>query len=102
MPAKQININDKGWIVNSDARVGIKKALNDSVTWKAVAGSGPWIIAFISNSPFASSTFNVPPGGTVNSGPITATYNGAPVKFRYEVQNGGGTVIDDPDVILEG
>jgi len=29
-------------------------------------------------------------------------FPGTPVKFRYEVQDANGNVVDDPDVILEG
>jgi hypothetical protein len=38
----------------------------------------------------------------MDSGPIALTSRSYPVKFRYEVQNDCGGVVDDPDVIIEG
>ena|SRR5262245_54647684 len=103
MPPKTININPNGMIANADARTGIKKVDNDTVTWRANGGKGPWTIVFLTTSPFGTTTsFPVPQGGTVNSGPITVNFPGTPVKFRYEVQDANGNVVDDPDVILEG
>ena len=103
-PSKEIEIriNPNGMIVNSDARTGVRKSDNDTITFRALGSGGPWRIVFLSTSPFASSTFIVPQSGTVNSGPITATYRGTPIKFRYEVQNADGIVVDDPDVVVEG
>ena len=102
MPQKTININPNGMIANADARTGVKKSDNDTVTWRANGQKGPWKIVFLTTSPFGTGTFDVPQGGTKDSGPITATYNGVPIKFRYEVQDANGQVVDDPDVILEG
>jgi hypothetical protein len=101
MPPKEIKINDKGWIVNSDARTSASKSSDDTVTWRALGQGGPWKIVFLSSSPFASTTFIVPKGDTVNSGKITVSPPSFPVKFRYEVQDAGGGVVDDPDVIIE-
>jgi hypothetical protein len=102
MPPKEIKINNNGWIVNSDARTSASKSAEDTVTWRALGQGGPWKVVFLSSSPFGSGTFTVPKSGTVNSGPITVSPASFPVKFRYEVQNDSGGVVDDPDVIIEG
>jgi hypothetical protein len=102
MPPKTININPNGMIANADARVGIKKSTNDTVTWNANGQGGPWTIVFLTSSPFGTSTFTVPQGGTKDSGQITVNFPGTPVKFRYEVRDASKNVVDDPDVILEG
>ena len=102
MSQKEIHIDEKGWIINNHARTPVKKSDNDTITWKALGNGGPWKIVFISASPFAQTSFTVPQGGSVNSGPIQANFNHDPVKFRYEVHNANGSVVDDPDVILEG
>src|SRR3954471_7476409 len=98
---REIKINPQGWIVNSDARTPASKAGGDTVTWRALGQGGPWRVVFFDSSPFASTTFIVPQGGTVSSGPITASPSAFPFKFRYEVQDNDGKVIDDPDVIIE-
>jgi hypothetical protein len=98
---REIKINPQGWIVNSDARTPASKSASDTVTWRALGQGGPWRVVFFSTSPFAESTFVVPQGGTVGSGEITASPTTFPVKFRYEVQDNSGKVIDDPDVIIE-
>ncbi len=98
---REIKINPNGWIANSDARTPASKSGGDSITWRAVGQGGPWKVVFLSTSPFASTTFTVPKGGTVSSGPITANPSTFPVKFRYEVHDNDDKVIDDPDVIIE-
>jgi hypothetical protein len=100
--SKEIHINEKGWIINNHARTPVNKSVNDTITWKALGQGGPWKIVFISASPFSDTSFTVPQGGSVNSGPIKANFGGTAVKFRYEVHNANGSVVDDPDVILEG
>ena len=97
MPGKTIKINPQGMVVDADCRVRAKKSMSDTVTWQAL-GTADCTVVFLSASPFSAGTYVVPAGGTVNSGPINA---GAPIqKFRYEVQM-GGTLTDDPDIIIE-
>jgi hypothetical protein len=86
-------------VVNQNARVGVNRPDNDTVTWNALGTAGPWTVVFLSASPFSAGTFVVPAGGTVSSGTANGSANLG--KYRYQVQNSSGTVTDDPDIIIE-
>jgi hypothetical protein len=88
-------------VVNANARVGLRKSMNDTIDFVALPNGGPWTITFLGPSPFASGTFVIPAGGSINSGPITYNATSDPTKFRYQVEDSSGTITDDPDVIVE-
>jgi len=105
-----IRISDKGRVVDVQARVF--KSRGGEVEWRAQDGGGPWTITFGKTdggssthpvepgSPYARTSFTVPPGGSTRSGLIRANAN-VDKTYRYTVTDQSGTPTHDPDVDVE-
>jgi len=89
--------SDNGHVNVSD--VDISKCNADEVTWFAHGNAGATIeFSSADGSPFHESTFHVPGGGSVSSGPAKA---GAVVGKYYKYTVKGRTGKNDPGVIIQ-
>ena len=76
--------------------VHVSKSAGHQVTWSSRSKA---IIAFSSESgsPFEETTFHIPAGGSVSSGPAKAT---AEAEKRYKYSVVGEKGVNDPTVII--
>lgn len=91
MSYQQVGIIDDNGNVDAD-RVTVNRYKGDEVEW--VSSGGPATILFDS-SPFGHKVFNVPAGGAVFSGPVTAPKG----EYKYTVKGARGE--NDPVVVVD-
>jgi hypothetical protein len=91
---RNVRASEDGQVDNPE--VPISMSAREEVTWFS---STKAIIAFASHdgSPFAETTFHVPAGGSVSSGPANKT---AEPEKRYKYTVVGEKGVNDPTVII--
>ena len=98
-------IRENGRIQDSDCRKTLSLSGGDRVRFFTLTG-GPWTVYFppasdpgYNGSPFTTNSFAVSVGNpATTSVPQTGTAGNT---YRYQVKNNAGTVVDDPDVLIE-
>jgi hypothetical protein len=98
MATKPARIDSTGHVVTIDRAVKLSKSGNDQVLWIAQGTGGPWTVHFTSGSPFSTSTYTVPAGGTIPSGLAIVAAGGW---YKYEVLDSASSPTDDPDVLID-
>jgi hypothetical protein len=90
---KHVKAADDGQV--DQPTVDLSKSAGDEVVWSSVK---PAKIAFegVEGSPFDETTFRIPPGGSVSSGP--ARDDADLREYKYTVYGAGGK--NDPTVII--
>jgi hypothetical protein len=91
---RHVHAEDNGQVDNDT--VHVSKSAGHQVTWSSRSKA---IIAFSSESgsPFEETTFHIPAGGSVSSGPAKAT---AEAEKRYKYSVVGEKGVNDPTVII--
>ena len=91
---RHVHAEDNGQVDNDT--VHVSKSAGHQVTWSSRSKA---IIAFSSESgsPFQETTFHIPAGGSVSSGPAKAT---AEAEKRYKYSVVGEKGVNDPTVII--
>ena len=82
----------QGGEVDNEA-VNVSRSASDEVVW--TSHGDEFTISF-QTSPFAASTFHIPAGGGVSSGPVRA--GAAPGRYQYFINDDSSGVGGDPDV----
>lgn len=94
--AKAVHITGKDGQVDQ-TRVNLSKGAHDEITWFAHGKETATIVfSSSSGSPFQSSVFHVPAGGSISGGPIKS--DATPQSYKYTVVGPGG--VNDPEVII--
>lgn len=95
--AKAVRIDKSGRVI--ERQVKVSKGGDDQIQWESQGNGGPWIVLFPAASPFESPAFIVPTQGYVMSG--IPFVNHSTRAYKYEVRDGNGRLMDDPDVIVD-
>src|SRR5262245_52516818 len=100
---KTVTIKPNGRIADTDARKTLSINAGDKVKFQTLSG-GPWTVFFPSGpdhsgTPFDTNTYTVSVGSPATTSAPTAGTAGT--AYKYQVKNSSGTIVDDPDVLIE-